>query len=375
MPELTRYQIETWSAIQQADPDFASPFFRPEFSKLVSGVHPNVEVAVLKNGPGCVGFWPYQRDAFNVARSVGLRLCDFDGVVAKRGVEWCPVDLLKHCGLTAWPFGHLVGSQAPLQRFHWSQSNAPVIDLKSGFQDYCRQKWKAGSRSIDKTLRKLRKLGREVGPVRFVANSADRRVFDTVIQWSRHQCRRTRSVDYLGLPWTRELLSRIAGFRSDDFSGMLSAVYAGDQLVAAHLGMRSRRVLHGWFPVYNREFERHSPGMVFWVLLAETRGGSRNPADRSGRGTRTLQAELKDRGDRPGQWRRRPAQGGRGDPEGLVADRAADSPFSVGTASALPRPFRPRGPNPPHEIPQCLCEVNRTNLWTQTVGRHSPKAD
>lgn len=269
VPELTRDQIETWSAIQQADPDFASPFFRPEFSKLVSGVHPNVEVAVLENGPGCVGFWPYQRDAFNVARSVGLRLCDFDGVVAKRGVEWCPVDLLEHCGLTAWPFGHLVGSQAPLQRFHWSQSNAPVIDLKSGFQDYCRQKWKAGSRSIDKTLRKLRKLGREVGPVRFVANSADRRVFDTVIQWKRDQCRRTRSVDYLGLPWTRELLSRIAGFRSDDFSGMLSAVYAGDQLVAAHLGMRSRRVLHGWFPVYNREFEKYSPGMVFWVLLAE----------------------------------------------------------------------------------------------------------
>ena len=267
--ELTRDQIESWSALQQADPDFASPFFRPEFSQLVSTVHPNVEVAILKNGSGCVGFWPYQRGAFNVARPVGLRLCDFDGVVAKRGVEWSPVDLLERCELTAWPFGHLVGSQAALQRFHWSRSSAPVIELKSGFPDYYRQKRKEGSRWIDRTLRKVRKLKRDVGPVRFVAHSDDPHLFNTVIQWKRDKCRRTRSLDYLGLPWTRDLLSRIAGYQSADFSGMLSAVYAGEHLVAAHLGMRSRRVLHGWFPVYNLEFEKYSPGMILWVLLAQ----------------------------------------------------------------------------------------------------------
>ena len=47
---------------------------------------------------------------------------------------------------------------------------------------------------------------------------------------------------------------------------MLSGLYAGDHLVAAHFGLRSDGVLHWWFPVYDPDLARFGPG---WLLLRQ----------------------------------------------------------------------------------------------------------
>ena len=57
--------------------------------------------------------------------------------------------------------------------------------------------------------------------------------------------------------------------RRADFAGMLSALYAGEKVVALHMGMRSRCTWHYWFPCYDRDFARYSPGHV--LLLEMTR--------------------------------------------------------------------------------------------------------
>jgi CelD/BcsL family acetyltransferase involved in cellulose biosynthesis len=54
--------------------------------------------------------------------------------------------------------------------------------------------------------------------------------------------------------------------RSTEFGGILSTLYAGPNLVAAHFGLRSGSVLHWWFPVYDPEFSALAPG---WMLLRE----------------------------------------------------------------------------------------------------------
>jgi len=267
--DLSRDEIEAWSALQRVEPAFESPFFRPEYSALVAGVRPDLEVAVLRTEGRCAGFWPFERSTLGVAHPPGLSLCTYEGVVTERELDWSAEELLKGCRLSAWTFNHLLASQAPLERFHWSHAHAAVVDLPQRFEDYREQKRSSGSETISKMLRKRRSLEREVGPVRLVALSDDSRLLDTVIEWKRAQYRRILSIDHLAPGWTRELLRRIARFRNDDFSGMLSALYAGDHLLAAHFGMHSRGLLHGWFPVYNHDFEKYSPGMVFWITLAE----------------------------------------------------------------------------------------------------------
>src|SRR5262249_13648698 len=54
--------------------------------------------------------------------------------------------------------------------------------------------------------------------------------------------------------------------RDRDFAGVLSTLYSGDALVAAHFGIRSGPVLHWWFPVYDPQFSALAPG---WMLLRE----------------------------------------------------------------------------------------------------------
>jgi CelD/BcsL family acetyltransferase involved in cellulose biosynthesis len=44
-------------------------------------------------------------------------------------------------------------------------------------------------------------------------------------------------------------------------------------LVAAHFGIRSRRIWHWWFPAYDREFARYSPGLILLVEMMRAAEG------------------------------------------------------------------------------------------------------
>lgn len=51
---------------------------------------------------------------------------------------------------------------------------------------------------------------------------------------------------------------------------MLSVLYAGDQVAALHLGMRSRSIWHYWFPSYNQQLKNYSPGLIPLLKMAES---------------------------------------------------------------------------------------------------------
>ena len=67
----------------------------------------------------------------------------------------------------------------------------------------------------------------------------------------------------------RAALERIHTTQSDGCAGRLSLLYAGDRLVAGHMGMRSRTVWHYWFPAYDRETARYSPGLILLLKMAQ----------------------------------------------------------------------------------------------------------
>ncbi len=266
---LSGEEIDAWSELQRRYAEFASPFFRPEFSALLAECQPNVEVAVLRRAGRCVGFWPFQRARGNVARADGHPLRSYEGVVCHPSIAWSPEELLEGCRLSAWKFDHLLLSHASMQRFRWSLSTCPVIDLSPLRESYLHRKTKEHSHTIELMIRRKRRAERELGPVRLVPDSRDDRVVDTIIEWKRAQFQRIRSVDHLAPPWRRAFVKRIAAFQSEHFSGMTCALYAGKHLMAAHLGLRSGGVLHGWLPVYNRSFHTYSPGIMMWALLAD----------------------------------------------------------------------------------------------------------
>jgi CelD/BcsL family acetyltransferase involved in cellulose biosynthesis len=148
-----------------------------------------------------------------------------------------------------------------------------------------------GSKVVSHVEHKARKCAREVGPLRFIPHDVDLGALRKLISWKSAQYRRTSSVNTFASPWVTELLERILAIRGPDFAGMLATLYAGDHLVAVHMGMRSRDALHWWFPTYDVAFARHSPGLILLLRVAQS--------------TEALGLRAVDlgRGDEPYKWR------------------------------------------------------------------------
>jgi CelD/BcsL family acetyltransferase involved in cellulose biosynthesis len=189
-------------------------------------------------------------------------LSDFQGVVLRQGVVWDATQLLRRCGLRAWHFDHLLVSQAALRPYHWFVEDSPHVDLTGGFAAYLARLDRREENPFPHITTKAGKLQRQVGPVRLDFDSQDQRVFDTMLDWKSQQYQRTNATNVFAFPWTRALLQRIFRCRGEAFAGRLSALYAGDRLVAVHFGMCSYGVFHFWFPAYDVGFAKYSPGLI-----------------------------------------------------------------------------------------------------------------
>jgi len=262
---LSPRQLQAWDQIQQTVPGLESPYFRPEFTQQVAAVRDDVEVGILEEGNDICGFFPYQRGAWRVGYPVGGRLSDFQAVIALPHAVWDARELVQACGLRSWRFHHLLAAQQPFAPYQESTAVSPVMDLSEGFEAYCRR---AQSSVIPQVQRKTRKLEREVGPLRFDFQSGEREALLTIRQWKSQQYRESEIVDPFTFDWITQLVEQIFERREPQFSGVLSTLHAGDRLVAAHFGMRSGSVLHWWFPAYDREFARYSPGSILLLEIA-----------------------------------------------------------------------------------------------------------
>jgi GT2 family glycosyltransferase/CelD/BcsL family acetyltransferase involved in cellulose biosynthesis len=265
--EVTADLTRRWAKIQTAAPSLASPYFRPEFTEAVAAVRDDVFVALLEDSGRVVGFFPFHRRRGGMARPIGLGLSDYHGVIAEAGADWTVEALLRGCGLSRYEFDHLPLDQQPFAGCHRSVEHSPTLDLSQGYEGFEATRDKAGRKQLREIDRKLAKIDSDIGPVAFVCHSSSEDVRRTLMDWKSHQCRETGTIDYFALAWCRQLIQRIHQTRTPEFAGMLSCLYAGKTLAAAHFVMRSSRVWHSWFPVYNHQLEAYSPGLILLVQM------------------------------------------------------------------------------------------------------------
>src|SRR5439155_8113278 len=124
----------------------------------------------------------------------------------------------------------------------------------------------AGIGTMSEMLRKCRKLQRE-RQVRFEWHTADEAVFDRLLAWKSEQYRRTQLTDLFVFPWIVALLKNIWHTQTPQFAGVLSVLYANEQPAAIHFGMQSGSLLHSWFPAYDVELGKYSPGSALLLFL------------------------------------------------------------------------------------------------------------
>ena len=256
--------VGTWSELQLAEPTLASPFFRPELTELVAAARPGVGVAAL----GDDGVFPFQRAALALGRPVGSRLSDHHGLVARPELELDPAELLRGCRLAAWEFDGALAAQRTFAAQHRLRRASPTIALMGGWDAYASSRRAVGSTILAECARKARRLASRLGPLRFEPHVGDPALLDLLVRWKRAQYARTGAVDIFGYGWVRDVVRRAHAATGTSFAGMLSALYAGGQPVALHLGLRSATVWHWWLPAYDPAEARDSPGSILLDRMA-----------------------------------------------------------------------------------------------------------
>lgn len=267
--DLDSSLLARWGELQQADGRLASPCFRPEFALAVGEVRGDTRITVIEDSGEVVGFFPFQRKRFGMGKPLASAISDFHGVVGTRELQVPARELLRGSGLAFWEYDHLLAEGGHISGVSGAPCASPVMDLRDGYEAYCLERRESGSEQIKKNGTLARKLEREHGPIEFQFNDPDRDALDRVIEWKSLQCAESGTTDVFGVRWTRELLDRLHTRKDVAFGGVLSTLRAKGKIVAAHFGMRSATRLHYWFPVYDHEFAKYSPGLTLLLRIAE----------------------------------------------------------------------------------------------------------
>ena len=267
--ELDTGLLLAWRGVQATQEVFRSPYFCPEFTLAVAAVRQDVRVVVIECEGRPVGFFPHQRSSWGRGRPVGGPLSDYHGVLAEPGAEWSLPALMCAARLSVWPFDHLVGDLGQFSAYRRSSSISRQIDLSAGYAAYVRCRREAGSDYIPKTEGLARKLGREMGELRFTFHDLHGEALSQLMAWKREQYLQVRTTDVFGVPWTSQLLRQLAATQTPDFAGVCSVLRIGDRIVAAHMGMRSHTCVHYWFPAYDPELAKYSAGIILLLRIAQ----------------------------------------------------------------------------------------------------------
>ncbi|OEJ35410.1 cellulose biosynthesis protein CelD [Streptomyces subrutilus] len=293
--DMSPADLRLWSALRARTAPVANPFMSPEFSQAVGRVRPGARVAVVRQDGEPAGFFPFERGRWGRGRAIGLGVSDCQGAVLHPDVHVDPHQLLRASRLSVWEFNHLESGQNLFLPFATGRYASPVIDLSGGYTHY-ENLLRTRSRTFLKSTRaQERRLARRIGPLRFVFDERNPTALRTLVAWKSAQYRRTGRRDRFAQEWINNLVHILAATDTPGCSGLLSALYAGERLVAAHFGLRSRTVLSYWFPAYDRDVAPFSPGLVLHLRIIEAAAAAGIDLLDLGRGDASYKDHLKTR--------------------------------------------------------------------------------
>lgn len=290
--QLTADHLTAWSDLHRADTEVDNPCFHPEFALATATVRDDLEVAVIQEQGRYVGFLPFHRGRRNTATPLADLVTDMHGIVARRGLSIDAMRLLRDCRLTCWQFDHLIASQESFQPHHLAVEDSPYIDLSDGYEAYELGQRKSGTSMFSRARQKTRKLDRELGPLRFEMHTDCDDAFATLLKWKRSQLQQSGGNDTFRHRWVVELMDRLRHTQTEDFAGLLSALYAGERLIAVKMSLRCRDVISSWIPTYDAELGKYSPGLILHLEHARQAAEMGVRRIDLGRGYNQLKASL-----------------------------------------------------------------------------------
>jgi len=266
--ELSKSDWAFWRDCHLRNPALDSPYFHPQFVRELLDVGRRVCVAVVTTAGQAVALFPFEQTR-TVGRPAGWPMCDFQSPIGMPSAEFDPEEFMRATGLQAYLFDHILVARQEFQPFFERVVPSPYMEVAGGLEGYKSRLTDRNKLVLRDTLRRTRKAVRELGPLRLEFFSTDEALLEQLIAWKREQYKRSGADDFLGRAEPRAYLSNLLKLRGPEFRGALSGLWAGEQLLAIHMGMIARGILHWWFPAYDRKLANYAPGRLMLTKLAE----------------------------------------------------------------------------------------------------------
>lgn len=270
--ELSFAEREAWMAFTDHDPALASPYFRIEFAECCEEVRSDTRVLVAREHGQIAGFLPMQMGRVGYARPLSGPLADVHGVVAEPGRA---IDLkawFRAAGVPLFEFHSALGTQSCWRDHGEIQDGSWIIDISDGFEAFEETRTAAEPKAFRNIRSRRRKLEESEGGFEFRLQDPSETARETMLDWKRSQYHRTHVFDVFSVKWTRDLISALMRRQTDRFRGICSTLMIDGRIAAVHIGMESEARTHYWFPAYDPEFNKVSPGLL--LLLEVVRGAA-----------------------------------------------------------------------------------------------------
>ena len=260
---LTAGDLGVWRAMIAANPDLASPYFRPEFTQVAARVSPDAAVAVFSRGNETVGFFPHQRRGSTV-QPLGAPMNDYHGVIAYPGQAPDLETVARLMKASRLRVGAWVGASSDTGHEVGEPRDTLMVDMPpEGYDAWYAERRVTWAKYFKDKERARRSLSAELGEVRVERNLRDPDLLNHLIALKRDQYRRTGRHDIFDCGWTVDLLHALLQARGeDDFGASMAAMWAGGKLVAIEYSLHAGGRYHFWFPVYEPALARCSPGIL-----------------------------------------------------------------------------------------------------------------
>ena len=252
---------DRWRAMTAANPELASPYFRPEFTRVAAAVSPGAAVAVLHRGGEVVGFFPFQRRGGSI-QPLGAPMNDYHGVIARPGEAPDLHTVARLLGAARLNVSAWVGEAAGMVERACLMTTLPEGGPGGGYDAWYAERRTTERKYFKDKERARRGLERDFGAIETRTDLRDPALLDHLIELKRAQYRRTGRHDIFACGWTRDLLHALMAETGPDFGASLATLTAGDTLAAVEFSLHAGDRWHFWFPAYEQAAARCSPGIT-----------------------------------------------------------------------------------------------------------------
>lgn len=264
--QLSPSERQAWADLSSSLPSLRTPYLAPAYVESVASVRPHVRVTVLYRSGQPTAFFPFQHASWfhrlmGVAEPAGSYMAGYAGLIAPPGFSIDPGQLLVLTGLSYALFPYLRQDQLAHGLTTDESARGHFIRLDQGPEKYWEDAKANDKKFVSEIARRRRQLTAQYGELRFCFAETDwQSALEHIMRKKSEQYVRTGRKDLFAYSWHRDLLFKLAATRESTCSGVLSTLYAGDVWVASHFGLRHSSALSFYFPVYNADLHRFSPG-------------------------------------------------------------------------------------------------------------------